>query len=419
VNSVLSIPTLMICTCVTTLIVALAMTYLYINDNREKAIVWWCASMWAATIATAFHATRPVWPFYAAGLGNLFAILAYSLLTTGFVVFNRRRPVKALILAGPILWGLFYFGARNLSADINVRIVVVSVLFGTFALIVTRNAWLGWKAEQLPSFKPTMAIYGLHGTMFLARAIATLFYPAREIGGEIIAPWLGFFAIEGYALSIFSTFVFLALVKERAERKYRLAAEIDSLTGIASRRFFVAETQLLTKKRNASGALAVIDLDYFKKINDTYGHMAGDKVLNAFARRVAGKIETGMIFGRLGGEEFGLYLPSAGKEETMAFLHDLRVEIESLAIDFLGQKIGLTCSIGVAHMDEVGSEFDHLLAAADIALYVAKEEGRNTLKMFAPAMRLRKVVEGEEASRLSLSPNRLSRIQVRSRIGTG
>jgi predicted signal transduction protein with EAL and GGDEF domain len=70
-------------------------------------------------------------------------------------------------------------------------------------------------------------------------------------------------------------------------------------------------------------------------------------------------------------------------------------------------------------MDEVGSEFDHLLAAADIALYVAKEEGRNTLKMFAPAMRLRKVVEGEEASRLSLSPNRLSRIQVRSRIGTG
>jgi diguanylate cyclase (GGDEF)-like protein len=160
--------------------------------------------------------------------------------------------------------------------------------------------------------------------------------------------------------------------------------------------------------------LAVIDLDYFKRINDTYGHMAGDRVLQAFARRAQRWLPDGALFGRLGGEEFGIYLPDCSEEDDSVRLEVLRADVEALEIAFLGNTIKLTTSIGLASVAEAGIDFDHLMAGADNALYMAKHEGRNRLKAFHPTLRIQKIVEAGKASRVSLSQKRVSRLSVRS-----
>jgi diguanylate cyclase (GGDEF)-like protein len=262
-----------------------------------------------------------------------------------------------------------------------------------------------------------MIFFSLHSVLYLVRIPTTLLYPATEVRGVITAPWLASFALEGFALTIFSTFVFMALIKERAERRYRLAAEIDSLTSVSSRRFFVSETHAALARRPKSAFLALLDLDFFKKINDTYGHMAGDKVLQSFAAHVSGRLRPGMAFGRLGGEEFGLFLPDCSEGEAIEFLEELRAGVEALEIRFNGNVLKATTSIGVAGIEEAGHDFDHLMAGADNALYIAKDCGRNRVSVFRLAMRLEKIVEGGRESRLSLGKHRVSRLSVRSRPG--
>jgi diguanylate cyclase (GGDEF)-like protein len=159
----------------------------------------------------------------------------------------------------------------------------------------------------------------------------------------------------------------------------------------------------------------VLDLDYFKKINDTYGHMAGDRVLQCFAGHVASQLKPGIIFGRLGGEEFGLFMAGHTDEQASAFIEKIRSGTEALDIHVNGNILKVTASIGMASIDEAGLDFDHLMAGADNALYVSKNEGRNRASMFHPTMRIQKILEAGKESRVSLSKNRVSRISVRSR----
>ena len=163
--------------------------------------------------------------------------------------------------------------------------------------------------------------------------------------------------------------------------------------------------------------LAVIDLDFFKSINDCYGHLGGDRVLQAFSKFVSARLEPDMIFGRLGGEEFGLFLPDREMSQARDFLDQLRAEVEAMQVPFMGSPIRITISVGAASVREVGIDFDHLMAAADSALYLAKEEGRNRLRVFSLSMRMHQILEDGSETRLGLTEQRLSRVNVRSRIG--
>jgi diguanylate cyclase (GGDEF)-like protein len=249
--------------------------------------------------------------------------------------------------------------------------------------------------------------------MYLARIPASIFYPATHVNGQIIAPWAGIFFLEGFALTVMSAFVFLSLIKERAERRYRFAAEIDGLTTAATRRFFVSQTRDLLARKQAKGALAVIDLDHFKSINDSFGHMGGDRVLQTFGAYVTQRLEQGMVFGRLGGEEFGIFMPDRSDREAGEFVESLRAGVEALEIPFMGNPMRVTISVGLASVRDAGVDFDHLMAAADSALYIAKEEGRNRLRFFSIAMRMHRIVESGTESRVGLAESRLSRTGVR------
>jgi diguanylate cyclase (GGDEF)-like protein len=418
-NSILSITTIMVCTSITTTIVAIALTcVLLFTDNREKATAWWCASMWSATICGALLASRTVSPqWFGVGLGNAFGTLAFGMIWAGFTAFAGRIPSRLFIVAGSLAWLGCFYGIEMFREDINLRFILVSVINCVYGLLVVKGAWRGWKDERLPSFLATSVFFSLHSVAYGARIPLAIFAPAIERGGVIYAPWISIVAIEAYTLTIFSAFIFTSLIKERAERRYRLAAEIDSLTSVSTRRHFVECAREALGRKPDSAFLAILDLDFFKKINDTYGHMAGDRVLQAFSRDVLAQIGPNMHLGRLGGEEFGLLITNMTDTAAMEAMETLRARVEALHIPFNGHVLRVTTSIGVAGSEEAGFDFDHLTAGADNALYLAKQDGRNCVSRFMPAMRLRDIVEDGRDTRVSLTNRRISRISVRSRLG--
>jgi diguanylate cyclase (GGDEF)-like protein len=252
--------------------------------------------------------------------------------------------------------------------------------------------------------------------MHAGRSVLVLVY-SNDMSNPLVRLWLAAISLENFVHAIGISFFFFALTKERAERKYRLAAEIDSLTGAATRRFFVSETRERLAKKPKAGVLAVIDIDFFKSVNDCYGHLGGDRVLQAFGRFIDERLQPGMVFGRLGGEEFGIFLPGMEASEARVWLDELRAGVEAMQIPFMGSPIRITISLGAAAIREAGLDFDHLMAAADGALYIAKQEGRNRLRVFTLSMRLHQITEDNAEMRLGLAQQRLSRVNVRSRPG--
>ena len=163
-------------------------------------------------------------------------------------------------------------------------------------------------------------------------------------------------------------------------RLYELAT-VDGLTGLFVRRYF--DQRLTEEWRRAirygqEFALAILDLDHFKKLNDTYGHQAGDQVLRGAASILRDSMRGADLAGRYGGEEFAFILPRTTVGEARVMAERIRKDIEAMYIEVNGEGLQVTCSIGVAGYPECRAEDSAaLLAFADQALYDAKAQGRN------------------------------------------
>ncbi len=170
---------------------------------------------------------------------------------------------------------------------------------------------------------------------------------------------------------------------EALQEKSRLLtqlASIDSLTGISNRYHFDEEAPLCferASRQKGNLSLILLDIDHFKQINDTYGHIAGNHVLVEFAHTIQDFVGDGMIFARTGGEEFALLLCDSSFDEATTLSETIRQAISSNTFDIGEQKISITVSIGVADYREADRHFSDLFLRADLALYQAKEEGRN------------------------------------------
>jgi len=121
----------------------------------------------------------------------------------------------------------------------------------------------------------------------------------------------------------------------------------------------------------------MMDIDHFKRVNDTYGHDVGDQVLSALAGIAVGALREADILGRLGGEEFGVLLPETARQSAMDVAERLRRAVEGSVIHTNAGDLRITVSIGVAIMGGTTGAVDALLKDADVALYEAKQSGRN------------------------------------------
>lgn len=175
--------------------------------------------------------------------------------------------------------------------------------------------------------------------------------------------------------------------KRRAEQRAReatLLASTDELTGIANRRAFMSQLDREIAGATEFGwplAVAMFDVDHFKLVNDRYGHAVGDRVLQLISARAASVVRGGDLVGRLGGEEFGILMPGATLDEAAHVAERLREAMETVAE--LDESLpGVTISIGIAARESQRSAKE-LLASADVALYAAKGEGRNRVRIAA------------------------------------
>jgi diguanylate cyclase (GGDEF)-like protein len=165
------------------------------------------------------------------------------------------------------------------------------------------------------------------------------------------------------------------------------SASTDELTGIANRRFFLSEVSRelarLTRDKKTASAI-MIDLDHFKLINDQYGHEAGDRVLQAIIEPISKSIRPRDLFGRMGGEEFLVFLSDADITLAKQVAERVREALADNKVSYRGHDISVTASLGVAQWDGK-SDLDELFYHADKALYQAKEKGRNRVEVVPPA----------------------------------
>ncbi|WP_439616891.1 GGDEF domain-containing protein [Shinella sp.] len=402
IEDVISISTLMICTFLATTVIGIFLLQVWLTDRRHAAAAgYWCLSMWIGSLCTLLFALRPIGPpLLTVGLGNALAACGYAFMWAGFRVFDRRRVYPAVLLAGPLAWSLIYLLVPPVTADVNNRIVVISVIITAYSLWIAADIWRERRAEPLPTRTIAAFFFLTHGIIYSLRIPMALLAPAPLAHGTAYSTWFAVFTLELFAHTILAAVAMLVLIKERGEALYRQASRTDALTGIANRGSFLDDMQKRLADRSP-GTLMIFDLDRFKAINDTHGHVAGDIVLKRFSARISAGLEANMLFCRFGGEEFALYAPGHDIARAEQFAEGLRREVEALAISNEGRDIAVSVSIGLADVATFGTDFDRLHSAADAALYAAKEGGRNQVMRAVPTTGLADLAERMRAPVIS------------------
>lgn len=179
------------------------------------------------------------------------------------------------------------------------------------------------------------------------------------------------------------------LEAKRLTETLRASALQDAMTGLHNRRFLeeYVETLVATAKRRQSAlAILLLDLDYFKMVNDSHGHDAGDLVLKALAELLKQSVRASDLVIRFGGEEFLILLPDTDAQLALKVAEKIRVSVEDCKFRIPGGELNKTISVGVAMFPEDSETFWQTLKYADVALYRAKEEGRNRVLRFVPQM---------------------------------
>ncbi len=157
----------------------------------------------------------------------------------------------------------------------------------------------------------------------------------------------------------------------------------DPLTGLKNRRFMDSFLQMqcdLARRQDARGALVIVDIDHFKRVNDTFGHQAGDQVILAVATVINERLRDSDIACRWGGEEFAVFLHSTNEYEAISICEALRQRIYSRQVSYGNQVLSVTASFGLALLSAVDTP-DALFGRADEALYIAKTQGRNQVSL--------------------------------------
>jgi diguanylate cyclase (GGDEF)-like protein len=256
-----------------------------------------------------------------------------------------------------------------------------SIIVATAAIALLRHS----KREAMIAPRVLALSFLVVGAFLLVRSIYFCFH--LDVGssitdGRLAANWLTPMLIT--VLPVVGTTAFLAACSERLQWQLRHAAETDALTGLSNRRAITDIGERRFDAATGSGriAVAVLDIDHFKSINDRHGHAAGDAALRAVAARLAAACHPDEALGRLGGEEFIVVLASDSLEDARQRAEQFRVAVASMpALATDPPMAPITTSIGVAAREPVDRSYDELLRRADQALYRAKANGRNRVEV--------------------------------------
>lgn len=355
---------------------------LFLLDMRgrpDPALRWWGVAFLCAISPALIYAVAAQRAEFLVlnPLGNGFVVAGSALLWVGARSFNKRRTRLAMWL-GPVALtiGLPFVLDHPLQTWSGFPLLAGWVVaFNTLAAYECLRA----PAPRLRNSAVLAGAWAIGAAFYAVRLVAFLLYGpddprfAVPFGSEATT-------VAVLMLIVVSSFSMVALGKEVSERALQEAASRDGLTGALNRATFtrLAETELAQGAVNGAPlAVLLLDLDHFKRINDTHGHAVGDAVLVSVAAAMARSIGPRDLFCRYGGEEFAVLLPGASSELAHVVAERMLRAVRSIAVGTPEGLLRPTTSIGIAAGLSGATDLTTMLREADIALYRAKSAGRN------------------------------------------
>jgi len=332
------------------------------------------------------------------GLGTILAMLFPAEISPGVLADIRSVP---LALAGPFGGPVALVVAGIMEAAYRLSLGGIGAwpsVAGIVAVVLIVLALCRWRGLRSRIGTMDLVVLSIAANAWL---VALLFLPPAIRDGFLAT------AAAPVAISTSLGVLFLGalLSRERrrlaAEHELRIKAATDPLTGLPNRRTFQEELAAALRRtgRPTATALALIDIDHFKRINDSHGHNIGDDVLVRVAEILRGATRDGDVLARVGGEEFALILRDTSLTRATAMVERLRHLIAEAQPEAAGIRHRLSVSIGTA-LGRSGQPSNALFTAADEALYEAKRGGRNTIRV--RDLTPRGVEANEEPSRAAL-----------------
>ena len=359
-------------------------------------------------MAFAVVSTRTRYRIAALWIAAAFAIASLSALCELLVAYGDATKVWAIgafatLLGGMILLRIgigelygsrinFAFAGAFFAAGVVVDLLIYDLPRGTplqaflyqapFALVILSSAVaVLTSTHRLPIDRALGGLLLLTGLHFFAKAGLAVVVGAGQTAKDYIGTNYALVSqsstailIVAVGLMLLSVFVLGIMADERS------ISEQDPLSGLANRRGFDnGVSAAIARSPDGSHAFIFCDLDHFKSINDAHGHEAGDLVIRAFGDLLRLSAPVKSVVGRIGGEEFAIFLPGTSMEVAAMFAHALRSGTEEMKIAGLPNSLSVTASFGVAELVP-GARTADAMRDADVALYEAKRAGRNCVR---------------------------------------
>jgi diguanylate cyclase (GGDEF)-like protein len=348
----------------------------------------WQSGTLLVACGCAMFAVQPLLPLpVMATVSNGLILLGLTAYCRALYAFYERPPRAWLPLPAVLgTLGVFWFSAFQPNTEIRIVLISVAwlVLMGNSVLILKRGA----RRDDAMSRRMLLAIFA---GVFLFTALRLLHYVRLEIAADFSiandASWMNLATpMLGAALPVIGTTAFVLMCSERIRRQWERAASTDYLTDLPNRRTLTeagVERFTAARARDEGFAIAVIDIDRFKTINDQHGHEAGDIALKHVGARLKSATRDVDLVARTGGEEFVVLLGQVDPDAAEAAAERLRASVRLHPFAAGAVKISITVSVGVALSRADDADFNALLRRADEALYEAKSAGRNQVKLAA------------------------------------
>ncbi len=351
---------------------------------RPAAMSWMWATLFVALGCATFAVGKIVPPSVTVTVANACLFAGVCLYYTAIRQFHNLKdtlfPWVLFILAMMPFTYFVIFSPNTLARIVIVSIVWIWLMAASIRILASRRYRDGSRSRVM--------LLSLYIAALSATAARALFYlgvsPSVALDITNNSNWMNsvtplFLAI----LPIIGTTTFILMCTDQVRRRWERAASNDYLTGLPNLRTLNevgSERFKTTSDREIHHAVAVLDIDNFKLINDSHGHDVGDKVLKHVAFQLQDSMEQGDFVARSGGEEFVIIFGEANSELATTATEAIRKKIERDVFAIGDVKIKVTVSIGVAKQKNTSSTFDSILRKADMALYEAKSQGKNCVE---------------------------------------
>ncbi len=352
----------------------------WLRAGRPSPLLWSSlpfVTALAGAALLAVPAEQPDAPALLPQAGIGLVLVTYGLTWQAVRAQHTRRVLAPVLLGPPLLWLLLDATA---FVPLHMPVMSVAVRASVMGLFQSFAAYELWRSREdgLPSRPVLVWVFAIYAALAFARVPLSGLLP-EPLGAAPGQPWaaaLLIFALAAQALLVGG--LMIAMTHERVAKRNFELAHYDPLTGGLNRRAYHRHFERLESERNASLlALVLFDIDQFKTINDRFGHAVGDEIIVLAARAAQQALRRADRLFRIGGDEFACLLTATTDPGAVECAARLRRTFETIATGRDGKAVAATISLGVAVTRGDPLDQDALYAAADRALYEAKNTGRN------------------------------------------